>query len=107
FHCFDNSFVAMADVEAADAAGEVEVAVAVHVFEPGIFGLGNIDGRAVRKAAGHGFGAPLGEGLRFRARNGCAELNSRHLKFSVLGSQLTASGFRVLSGLKTALSFVL
>ena len=55
FHRVDDRFLAMADVEAADAAGEIEVAVAVDVFEPGVFGLGDVDRRAVRKAAGHGF----------------------------------------------------
>ena len=62
----------MADVEAADAAGEIDVAVAVDVFEPGVFGFGDIDGRAVGKAAGHGFGAALGERLGFRAGNRCS-----------------------------------
>ena len=82
-HGVDDGFLAMADVEAADAAGEIEVAVAVNVFEPGVFGLGNVDGRAVRKAAGHGFGAALGERLGLRAGNWCAKLNGRHRKFSV------------------------
>ena len=50
---------AMADVEAANASGEVQVAVAIDVFEPGTFRLGNIDRRAVRKTAGHGFRAAL------------------------------------------------
>ncbi len=68
FHGVDDRFLAMPDVEAADASGEVEVAVAVNVFEPGVFGFGDVDGRAVRKAAGHGFGAALGERLGFRAR---------------------------------------
>jgi hypothetical protein len=66
----------MADIETADAAGEVEIAVPVDVFEPGVFGLGNIDGRAVGKAAGHGFGAALGERSGLGPGNGCAKLNS-------------------------------
>ena len=49
----------MPDVEAADAAGEIEVAIAVDIFEPRVFGFGDIDGRAVRKPARHGFGAAL------------------------------------------------
>jgi hypothetical protein len=52
-------------LSAADAAGEVDVAVAVDVFEPGVFGFGDVDGRAVRKAAGHGLGAALGESRDF------------------------------------------
>ena len=83
FHRFDDRFLAMPDVEAADASGEVEVAVAVDVFEPGVFRLGDIDGRAVRKAAGHGFRAALGERLGLRAGNGSAKLNGRHRRFSV------------------------
>ena len=58
----------MADVEAADAAGEIDVAVAVDVFEPGVFGFGDVDGRAVRKAAGHGFGAALARALAISGR---------------------------------------
>ena len=84
FHRADDRFLAMADVQAADAAGEVEVAVAIDVFKPGIFGFGNIDGRAVRKPAGHSFRAALGQGLRLRARNLRAELNSRHRKILVV-----------------------
>ncbi len=51
---FDYAWLAMAGVGAADASGEIDVAVAVDVFEPGVFGFGYVDGRAVRKAAGHG-----------------------------------------------------
>ena len=44
----------MSDVETADAAGKIQVAVAVNVFEPGVFGLGHVNGRADRKPAGYG-----------------------------------------------------
>ena len=96
-HGFNNSFLAMADVQTADASGKVEVAVAVHVLEPGVFGLGNVDGRAVRKAAGHGFGAALGKGLGFRPWDGGAKLNCGHLssQFSVLSFWRPALGFRL------------
>ena len=45
---------AMANVEAADAAGEVNVAIAVHVFEPGIFRFRDVHRRGVRQSARHG-----------------------------------------------------
>jgi len=44
----------MTGVCAADAAGEVDVAVAVDVFEPCVFGFGHVNRRAVRKAPGQG-----------------------------------------------------
>ena len=50
----DHRFATMPDVKAADAAGKIEVAVAVYVFEPGIFGLGHVDGRTDREPAGYG-----------------------------------------------------
>jgi hypothetical protein len=65
----------MAGIGAADASSKIEEAVAVNVFEPGVFSLGYVDGRSVGKAAGNGFGAALGEGLRLRPRNRCAKLD--------------------------------
>jgi len=86
---FDDSFLTMTDVKAPDATREIEIAVAVNVFEPGVFGLCNVNRRAVGKAAGHGFGAALGEGAGFWSGNCGAKLNGRHLEFqfSVLSSQ--------------------
>ena len=46
--CIHHRLAAMTHVEAADAAGKIQVAVAVNVFEPGVFGLGHVDGRADR-----------------------------------------------------------
>ena len=66
-HRVDHSFPTMADVEAADTPGKIQIAVAVDVFEPGVFRLGNIDGSAVRKPAGHGFRPALGKNLRLGA----------------------------------------
>ena len=45
---------AMADVQAADAAGEIDVAIAVHIFERGAFGLGDVDRDGVAKPARDG-----------------------------------------------------
>jgi len=58
---FDHGLLAMAGVSAADAAGEIDVTVAVDVFKPRVFGFGNVDGRAVRQAAGHGLNAAFGK----------------------------------------------
>jgi hypothetical protein len=78
----DHSFLAMTDVGAADAAGEIDVAVAVDVFEPCVFGLGDIDGRAVRKAAGHGL-ARRSESAGISGRGfGCVDTNRTHFSFS-------------------------
>jgi hypothetical protein len=55
-------FLAMTGVGAADASGEIDVAVAVDIFEPSVFAFGYVNRRAVRKAAGHGLDASLGEG---------------------------------------------
>src|ERR1700722_3985345 len=82
FHRIDDSLLAMANVEATDATGKIEVAVAVNVFEPGVFGLGNIDWRTVRKAAGHGFGAALGKDAGFWARDCGVDSNRAHFNFS-------------------------
>jgi hypothetical protein len=74
----DDFVAAMTDVEASDATGKIEIAVAVDIFQPSIFRLGNVNRRTVRKAARDGSGAALGKGLRLWAGNWCAELNSRH-----------------------------
>ena len=86
----DHCFLAMAGVGAADASGEIDVAVAVDIFEPRVFGLGHVDGRAVGKAAGHGLGAAGGERLGVRDR-GLAVLMRIVLMFSFSG-ELPESG---------------
>jgi hypothetical protein len=45
----------MSYVEAADASGEIDVAIAVYIFEPGIFGFGYVDGSSVRESTRDGF----------------------------------------------------
>jgi hypothetical protein len=74
-HRVDDGFLSVPNVQASDATGEVEIAIAVDILEPRVFGFGYIDWRAVRKAAGHSLGAALGESLGLRTGDGCAELN--------------------------------
>ena len=81
-HRIDYGLLAMAGVGAADASGEIDVAVAVDIFEPCIFGFRDIDRCAVRKAAGHGFAAALGERTGFGTGDGCVETNRTHISFS-------------------------
>jgi hypothetical protein len=45
---------AVANVEAADAAGEIEIAIAVDVFDGGAVGARGEDGRGVRRTARNG-----------------------------------------------------
>ena len=69
----------MPDVEAADAAGEVDVAVAVYIFEPRVFGFGHIHGSSKREPARHGGVAALGQRFGFRSRDLSFELNRVHV----------------------------
>ena len=52
---------AMPNIEASDAAGKVQVAVAVYIFKPGVFSLGHVDGRTDREPSRFGIPAALGE----------------------------------------------
>ena len=72
FDSGDDFVATVTHVETANASGEIEVAVAIDVFEPGVFGFRYVDGRAVGEAAGQGLGAARGERLGFRAGDGCA-----------------------------------
>ena len=45
---------AMADIEAADPAGKIEIAIAVDVLDGGAFGASGKNRRGVRRAAGNG-----------------------------------------------------
>ena len=82
FYSFDDRFLAMADVEASDAAGEIEVAIAIDVFEPRVFGLGDVDRCAVRKSAGHGLGAAGRERAGFGAGDCGVDTDGAHINFS-------------------------
>ena len=64
----DHRLAPMSHVEAADAAGEIEIAVAVDIFEPCVFRLGHINGRANRESARNGVGTARGQ--RFRLWSG-------------------------------------
>src|SRR5208337_189982 len=83
----DYSFLSMTSVGTANAAGKIDVAVAVDVFEPCIFGFGYIDGRTVRETAGYGLRAALGERSGFWTGNLRAYLNCGHRRFSVASDQ--------------------
>jgi hypothetical protein len=72
----DDGLLAMADVEAANAPGKINVAVAIDIFEPGVSGFGDVDGRGVRQAAGHGLRAALTECAGVGAGDGSAEFDS-------------------------------
>jgi hypothetical protein len=62
-------FMTMSNVEAADAAGEIDVAVAVYVFEPCVFGFRYVHGGSMREAARNRAVAALGERFGFWARD--------------------------------------
>ena len=56
----DDAGRAMADVDAADAAGEIDEAIAVDILQRRPFGLGNIDWRGVGQSARNSGIAALG-----------------------------------------------
>src|SRR5437016_2972361 len=68
----------MAGVEAADASGEIEIAIAVHVFEDRAFSARRENGRSVGRAARDGGFAADHEGARLGAGNFGADLNRFH-----------------------------
>src|SRR6266851_5155342 len=75
---------AMADVEATDAPGEIEIAIAVDVLDGGAFGARGEDGRGVRRAAGNGGFAAGHQGAGLGARYFGANLNGVHgFRFSI------------------------
>ena len=63
---------AMSGIEAADAAGKIDQAVAVNIFDDRSFSLGNKDGRSMISRPYNGRIPPLHESLRARSRNRCA-----------------------------------
>src|SRR5579885_1287051 len=74
----DDVRIAVPGVEAADTSRKIDKAVAVHVFEPGILGVRDVDRRGVRKSSWNGAFAARGEGTRLGAGNRSFELNSSH-----------------------------
>ncbi len=95
-HGFDDGGCAMSGVEAADATGEIDQAVAVDVFHDRAFGFGDKNRRGVISRLHDGGVAPLHQRLRTRPGNGSAKLNGGHKsvlssQFSVLSCQLSAN----------------
>ena len=91
-HSINDGGSAVPGVKAANAAGEVDQAIAVHVFDDGTFRLRNKDRRGVVGGL-HDCGvAPLHQFLRTRSGNGSTQLNSGHdnSQFLALSSQLLA-----------------
>ena len=75
----DHRLSAMADVQAADAAGEIEIAIAVHVFEPCILCAGDEHRGRLRDAARDGRFAAGGERTRIRSRHRRFQLDRAHV----------------------------
>ena len=72
---------AVADVEAADAAGKIEISIAVDVLDGGAFGASGENRRGVRRAAGNGGFAARHQCAGFGSRYFRANLNCRHICF--------------------------
>src|SRR5258705_3487452 len=89
-HRGDYTRRAVADVEAANSAGEIEVAIAVDVIDSGAFGARGEDGSSVRGAAGNGGFAAGHQSARGLTGNFSANLDRLHERFSVR-SQRAAS----------------
>ena len=70
---------AMARIHDADASGEVEEAIAVHVFEHGAFGARGKNRRRVPNAARHGCLPTAHQFLRLRAGYRSTKLNRGHI----------------------------
>jgi hypothetical protein len=74
----------MADVEAADAAGEIEIAIAVDVLDGGAIRAGGENWRGVRRAARNGGFAAGHQGAGLGAWYFGANLNCVHgFRFSI------------------------
>src|SRR5690349_761604 len=84
----------MAGVEAADAAGKIEIAIAVHVFDDGSCGTGSEDGRGVRRAARDGGFAAGHQRAGSWARDFGAKLNGFHDCCSVSESKVKTRTLR-------------
>ena len=70
----------MAGVQATDASGEVDVAIAVDIFQNRAFGLRDVNRGGMRKRPWNGAGAALAESaLDLGPGNRCFQLNRRHL----------------------------
>jgi len=65
----DDSGRAMACIEAANATGEINVAVAIDIFENRALGSCKIDGRPLRQAARNRCSATVAKRFGLRSRN--------------------------------------
>ena len=74
----DDARRTVAGVEAPDAAGKIEIAIAVHVFEDRAFSARSEDGRGIGGAARDGGFAAGHESAGFRAGDFGAKLNGFH-----------------------------
>src|SRR5260370_6753630 len=75
---------AVADVEAADSASEIEIAIAVDVFDDSAVGGSGENGRGVRRAARNGGFAAGHQGARLWSRDFGANLGGFYQRLSVL-----------------------
>src|SRR5216684_1289115 len=76
--CRHHARRSVADVETADSAGKIEIAIAVHVLERSTFRGSHENGRAVVWAAGNRGLPPGHQGPRARSGNFRANLYRRH-----------------------------
>src|SRR5258708_12931849 len=82
-HRGDYTRRAVADVEAANSAGKIEVAIAGDVIDSGAFGARGEDGSSVRGAAGNGGFSAGHQGARFWNGNFTADLDRLYDTFFV------------------------
>jgi hypothetical protein len=85
----------MADVEAADSAGEVDITVAVDIFDDRAIGTRGKDGRGVGGSARDGSLAASHERARSRSRNLRSKLNGSHFLFLLAASPDAASVLKI------------
>jgi hypothetical protein len=74
----DHARLAMAGIEAADTAGEIQVSIAVHVFDNGAFGAAHEDRGDLRYAARHGRATAIGQRSGAGSGNGSLQMNRGH-----------------------------
>jgi hypothetical protein len=74
----DHARLAMAGIQAADAAREIEIAVAIHIFDDGAFSTVDENGRHLRYAARHGCGSAVEQRARAWAGNWSLQRDGGH-----------------------------
>ena len=83
----NHSLTSMPDVDAANAARKVDIAIAIDVFEPGVLRLCYIYRSALREPARHSAIAALGKRLRLGTRYCGLNLNRPHFGAQPSGSR--------------------